>query len=187
MIASQAAISLAQARLYAELARANEELKREINERQHAEAELRNREVSLREAQIELAHFNRVTTMGELVTSIVHEVSQPLTGIVTNANVALRFLTRDPLDLAETDKALRRISRDGNRAGEIVAPIRALAKKAPPQKDSLNLNDNIAEVIAMVRDKLRESCVLGNEACLRFTGNIWRQNSIATGRSQSPC
>jgi signal transduction histidine kinase len=160
MIASQAAISLAQARLYAELARANEELKREINERQHAEAELRKREVSLREAQIELAHFNRITTMGELLTSIVHEVSQPLTGIVTNANAALRFLAGDSPDLTETDKALRRITRDGKRAGEIVARIRALAKKAPPQKDSLNLNDNIAEVIAMVRDRLRENRVL---------------------------
>ena len=160
MIASQAAISLAQARLYAELARANEELKREINERQHAEAELRKREVSLREAQIELAHFNRITTMGELLTSIVHEVSQPLTGIVTNANAALRFLAGDSPDLTETDKALRRITRDGKRAGEIVARIRALAKKASPQKESLNLNDNITEVIAMVRDRLRENRVL---------------------------
>jgi C4-dicarboxylate-specific signal transduction histidine kinase len=70
------------------------------------------------------------------------------------------FLTGDSPNLTETDKALRRITRDGKRAGEIIARIRALSKKAPPQKDSLNLNDNIAEVIAMVRDRLRENRVL---------------------------
>jgi predicted ATPase/signal transduction histidine kinase len=160
MIASQAAISLAQARLYAELARANEELKREINEREHAEAELHKREVSLREAQIELAHFSRISTMGELAASIAHEVNQPLAGIVTNANAGLRWLAGDSPDLTEARESLRRITRDGSRAGEIVARIRALAKKAPPQKDPLNLNEIIAEVIAMVRSELQGNRVM---------------------------
>ncbi len=160
MIASQAAISLAQARLYAELARTNEDLKREINERQRAEAELHKKEVSLREVQLELAHFSRISTMGELAASIAHEVNQPLAGIVTNANAGLRWLAGDPPDLTEIRETLRRIVRDGSRAGEIVARIRALAKKAPPQKDPLNLNETIAEVLAMVRSELQENRVL---------------------------
>ena len=143
-------LSLAQARLYAELARANEDLKRETNERRRAEAELHKREVSLREAQIELAHFSRISTMGELAASIAHEVNQPIAGILMNANAGLRWLAGDSPDLTEVRETLRRITRDGSRASEIVARIRALAKKAPPQKDPLNLNDIIVEVIAMV-------------------------------------
>jgi predicted ATPase/signal transduction histidine kinase len=159
MIASQAAISLAQARLYAELARANEDLKRETNERQRAEAELHKREVSLREAQIELAHFSRISTMGELAASIAHEVNQPIAGVLTNANAGLRWLAMDSPNLTEVREALQRIARDGSRAGEIVARIRALAKKAPPQQDPLNLNEIIVEVIAMVRSELQENGV----------------------------
>jgi predicted ATPase/signal transduction histidine kinase len=159
MIASQAAISLAQAHLYAELSRANEELKRESNERQRAEAELYKKEMSLREAQIELAHFSRITTMGELAASIVHEVTQPLAGMVTNANAGLRWLSGDSPDLVETREALRRIANDGNRAAQIITRIRALAKKAPPQKDQLDLNATIAEVIAMARNEIQENRV----------------------------
>ena len=153
-------LSLAQARLYAQLARAKEDLKRETNERQRAEAELHKREVSLREAQIELAHFSRVSTMGELAASIAHEVNQPIAGILMNANAGLRWLTRDSPDLTEVRETLRRITRDGSRAGEIVARLRAMAKKAPPQKDPLNLNDIIVEVIAMVSSELQQNRVL---------------------------
>jgi predicted ATPase/signal transduction histidine kinase len=160
LIASQAAISLAQARLYAELARANEDLRRETNERRRAEAELHKREVSLREAQIELAHFSRISTMGELAASIAHEVNQPIAGILMNANAGLRWLARDSPDLTEVRETLQRITRDGSRASEIVARIRAMAKKAPPQKDPLNLNDIIVEVIAMVSSELQQNRVL---------------------------
>jgi signal transduction histidine kinase len=77
-----------------------------------------------------------------------------------NANAGLRWLDRDSPDLNEVRETLRRITRDGSRAGEIVARIRAMAKKAPPQKDPLNLNDIIVEVIAMVSSELEQNRVL---------------------------
>jgi PAS domain S-box-containing protein len=127
----------------------------DITERKRAERELRQKEVSLREAQSNLAHVSRLTTMGELAASIVHEVNQPIAGIVTNANAALRWLAREVPNLNETGETIRRIIRDGKRAGEIVGRIRALAKKAPPQKDWLDLNQAIGEVIAIARSELQ--------------------------------
>ena len=106
----------------------------DITERKRAERELRQKEVSLREAQSNLAHVSRLTTMGELAASIVHEVNQPIAGIVTNANAALRWLAGEVPNLNETGETIRRIIRDGKRAGEIVGRIRALAKKTPPQR-----------------------------------------------------
>jgi PAS domain S-box-containing protein len=127
----------------------------DITERKRVERELRQKEVSLREAQSNLAHVSRLTTMGELAVSIVHEVNQPIAGIVTNANAALRWLAGTVPNLNETGETIRRIVRDGKRAGEIVGRIRALAKKAPPQKDWLDLNQAIAEVIAIARSELQ--------------------------------
>jgi PAS domain S-box-containing protein len=127
----------------------------DITERKRVERELRQKEVSLREAQSNLAHVSRLTTMGELAVSIVHEVNQPIAGIVTNANAALRWLAGAVPNLNETGETIRRIVRDGKRAGEIVGRIRALAKKAPPQKDWLDLNQAIGEVIAIARSELQ--------------------------------
>ena len=127
----------------------------DITERKRAERELRQKEVSLREAQSNLAHISRLTTMGVLAASIVHEVNQPIAGIVTNANAALRWLAGEVPNLNETGETIRRIVRDGKRAGEIVGRIRALAKKAPPQKDWLDLNQAIGEVIAIARSELQ--------------------------------
>jgi len=125
------------------------ERKRAEEELRRAEEELRQNEISLREAQSELAHVSRVTTMGELAASIAHEINQPLAGMLTNANAGLRWLAGELPNLNETREAVRRIIRDGNRAGEIIGRIRALAKKAPPQKDWLDLNQAIREVIAV--------------------------------------
>jgi PAS domain S-box-containing protein len=127
----------------------------DITERKRAERELRQKEVSLREAQSNLAHVSRLTTMGELAASIIHEVNQPIAGVVTNANAALRWLAGEVPNLNETGETIRRIIRDGKRAGEIVGRIRALAKKAPPQKDWLDLNQAIGEVIAIARSELQ--------------------------------
>jgi PAS domain S-box-containing protein len=131
----------------------------DITERKRAEEELRQNEISLREAQNELAHVSRVTTMGELAASIAHEINQPLAGMLTNANAGLRWLAGELPNLNETREAVRRIIRDGNRAGEIIGRIRALAKKAPPQKDWLDLNQAIREVIAMARNEVTQNRV----------------------------
>jgi PAS domain S-box-containing protein len=111
-------------------------------------------EEALSKAQIELAHVTRVTTLGELTASIVHEVSQPLAGVVTNAQACLRWLDRDTPDLDKTRRAVERIIDDGNRASEVIRRVRALAKKTDIEKLPLDLNEVGREVIPLVRGEL---------------------------------
>jgi PAS domain S-box-containing protein len=111
-------------------------------------------EEALQQAQAELLHLTRVTTLGELTASIAHEVNQPLAGILTNANAGLRWLAGELPNLDETREAVSRIIRDGNRARDIIGRIRALARKGPPQKDWLDLNQTIWEITAMLRGEL---------------------------------
>ena len=108
-------------------------------------------EEALRRVQAELAHVARVATMGALTASIAHEVSQPVTATVSNAEAALRWLGADPPDLEEVSQALVRIIRDGNRAGNVIARIRDLIKKAPPRVGRSDINDAIREVIEITR------------------------------------
>jgi C4-dicarboxylate-specific signal transduction histidine kinase len=89
----------------------------------------------LRAAQTELAHVNRVVTMGQLTTSIAHEVNQPIAATVTSAQAALRWLDRRPVDLEEVRQALAQIVKEGIRAGDVIGRIRDLIRKAPPRED----------------------------------------------------
>jgi signal transduction histidine kinase len=116
-----------------------------------AEAEARTSEQRYREAQLELAHANRVATMGQLTASITHEVNQPITAAVTYALAARRWLSAEPPNFQEVDDALSLIVKEGNRAGEVVGRIRALFKKAPARKDAVEINDAILEIIALTR------------------------------------
>jgi PAS domain S-box-containing protein len=109
------------------------------------------RERQYREMQSELAHANRVATMGQLTASITHEVNQPITAAVTYALAARRFLSTDPPNFPEVDDALSLIVREGNRAGKVVERVRALVKKVPTRKDALAIDDAILEVIAITR------------------------------------
>jgi C4-dicarboxylate-specific signal transduction histidine kinase len=108
-------------------------------------------EEALRHMQMELAHANRVATMGQLSASIAHEVKQPITAAVTYALAARRFLSAEPPNFREMDDALSLVVKEGNRAGEVVGRIRALIKKAPARKDAVAINDAILEVIALTR------------------------------------
>jgi PAS domain S-box-containing protein len=126
----------------------------DITKRRRAEEDLHQKEVFLREAQNELAHVSRVTTMGELAASIAHEVNQPLAGMVNNANASLRWLAGDSPNLAEAREAIRRIARDGIRAGDVIARMRALFKKAYVAKEQLNLNEAIEEVVVLTQSEL---------------------------------
>src|SRR5262245_10171681 len=135
-------------RAKAEITRLNEELEQRVMERT---SQLLQASEALREAQAELAHVNRVTTMGELAASITHEVNQPLAGMVTNAGAGVRWLDAQPPNLEEVRQALGRIIKDGERASDVIGRIRALIKKAPPEKDGLEINDAILEVIALTR------------------------------------
>jgi PAS domain S-box-containing protein len=121
-------------------------LTRDITERKRAEAEARGSERRYREMQTELAHANRVATMGLLTASIAHEVNQPIAAARNNAAAGLRFLSRNPPDLEEVRDALECIVNDADRGGEIIGRICALVKKASPQKDRLAINGAILEV-----------------------------------------
>src|SRR5208282_5522307 len=107
-------------------------------------------EEALRQAQADLAHVNRVSTMGELTASIAHEVNQPLSAIVANGHACLRWLSADPPNLAKAREAGERIIRDGQDAGEIVRRVRALFKRTPSEKIALNLNEVIGEVLHLL-------------------------------------
>jgi len=127
----------------------------DVTERKRAEQE-RER---LRQLEADLAHIDRVSMMGELTASIAHEVNQPLSGVVVNANACLRWLAGDSPNLAEAREAVRRIVRDGKRAGEVIARVRALAAKTPAAKERLDLNEAIGEVAAFAGDELRKNRV----------------------------
>jgi PAS domain S-box-containing protein len=131
----------------------------DLTGRKHVEAEARENERRYREAQLELAHANRVATMGQLTSSIAHEVNQPITAAVTYALAARRWLSAEPPNFREVDDALSLIIKEGNRAGEVVGRIRALIEKAPARKDAVAINDAILEVIALTRTEVADHSV----------------------------
>jgi signal transduction histidine kinase/GAF domain-containing protein len=114
-------------------------------------------EEALRKSQRELAHISRVMTMGELAASIAHEVNQPLASVVTSASACLRWLETRSLEKAR--RSATRAMEEAHRASEIISRIRALAKKAPPQKTWVDVNETIREVIALVRGEVQRNGV----------------------------
>ena len=124
----------------------------DITERKQTEEELR-------KAQAELAHVTRVMTMGELAASIAHEVNQPIAAIVTNGNACLRWLAGNSPNLDEAREAARRIIRDGNRAGDVIGRIRTLLRKTGTEKELLDMNQVIREVVALAEGEVRRNGV----------------------------
>src|SRR6266853_256769 len=115
-------------------------------------------EDALHRAQAELAHVTRVATLGELTASIAHEINQPLAAVVNNATACVHWLAAQNLE--EARQSAEFVIADGHRAGEIIARIRALAKKAPSRKDWVDVNDTILEVIALARSQVQSNGVL---------------------------
>jgi PAS domain S-box-containing protein len=111
-------------------------------------------------AEAELAHANRVATMGELTASIAHEVNQPLAALLTNAETAVRWLSRQPPDLKKTRQSIDRTINDGKRAADIVTRIRNFSKKAPARKEDLEINEAILEVMILTRAAVSDHGVL---------------------------
>ncbi|HEY2922358.1 MAG TPA: MEDS domain-containing protein [Candidatus Binatia bacterium] len=141
----------------AEIARLNEELEQRVVERT---AQLMQASEALREAQAELLHINRVTAMGQLAASITHEVNQPLTAMITNADVGSRWLDRQPPDVEEARQALDCIIQDGKRASDVIGQLRALIRKEQrPRKDDFEIDKVILEVIALTRGELVKNAV----------------------------
>src|SRR6202007_1722321 len=110
-------------------------------------------EEALRQAQLDLAHVSRVTTMGELTASLAHEVNQPIAAAVTDANACLRWLTRDQPDLEEAREAASRMAKDATRAADIISRIRLLFKKVTPQRELVDVNEVIREMVALLRSE----------------------------------
>jgi C4-dicarboxylate-specific signal transduction histidine kinase len=111
-------------------------------------------------AQAELARVGRLTTMGELVASIAHEVNQPLAAILANGEAGLRWLNRDEPDLDEVRNAVSRITQDASRAGKMIENLRGLAKKSEPQFARLDINSAIQEILALTRSELAQHDVV---------------------------
>ena len=111
----------------------------------------------MQQAQADLARLNRVMLLGEMTTSIAHEINQPIAAVITNANAGLRWLGARPPDLDEVRETLYRIVRDGTRAGEVIGRIRTLVKKMPPSRDSLDINQAIREVIALTQTEIQRN------------------------------
>jgi C4-dicarboxylate-specific signal transduction histidine kinase len=144
-------------RAHDNLATSIQELER-VNEALHAEnAERKRSEEAVRKAQAELAHVSRITTLGEMAASIAHEVDQPLSGVVINANACVRFLARPSPDLGEVRDGLHAIARDGRRASEVIARVRALARRGGTDKEPLDINDVISEVVALAEGEARRT------------------------------
>jgi PAS domain S-box-containing protein len=118
----------------------------DITERKRAEE-------ALRRAQADLAHGSRVTTMGELTASLAHEVNQPIAAAVTDANTCLRWLTRDHPDVEEARAAAVRIVKDGSRAADIISRIRLLFKKGATEREPVDVNEVVREMIVLLRSE----------------------------------
>ncbi|CAH0131453.1 Sensor histidine kinase TmoS [Pseudomonas sp. Bi123] len=140
ILASQAAVSLHTARLYAQLV-----------EDTRLRAQM---EADLRSSRAELARSSHLKVMGELSASIAHEISQPLLGILSNASASLRWLKRDQPDLEEAIQGLEDIRSDSARAADIIQALRALAKQAPLQRLPVQIDELIGEVVRLTATDL---------------------------------
>ena len=119
---------------------------RDVTERTRAEE-------ALRQAKADLAHINRVTTMGELTASVAHEVNQPIAAAVTDANTCMRWLARDHPDLEEVRAAAMRVVKDATRAAEIISRIRLLFNKGTHERELVDVNEIIGEMIVLLRSE----------------------------------
>jgi PAS domain S-box-containing protein len=117
-------------------------------------------EEALRRTQDELARKTRLTTMGELAGSIIHEINQPLAAVVGNAQVCLRWLNRDRPDLAEAREAAASLAKDGLRVAEVVRGLMTLARKSGLELTDVDINDAIREVLVLLRGELERRAIV---------------------------
>src|SRR4030095_12875002 len=115
---------------------------------------------TLRRLEAELAHANRLTTLGELTAPIAHEVNQPLGAMVANAAACTRWLAAEPPEAVKARRALESIAADGRRARETLRRIRALGKRQAPRKDPVDVNLKIAQVIEFTADEIRRNGIV---------------------------
>jgi len=136
----------------------------DVTEGKRADEERERAEERLRQAQADLARISRVTTMGELTAALAHEVNQPIAAAVTNASACVRWLAGEVPNLEEARAAAKRGVKDGERAAEIISRIRRLFKKGTPQRELVDVNEVIREMIALLRSEAtRHSISVGTE------------------------
>jgi PAS domain S-box-containing protein len=112
-----------------------------------------------KQLQADLAHINRVTTMGELTASLAHELKQPIAATVMNANVCFRWLKRDKPDLEEACAATKRIVEDQKRAADMIERLRSLYKKSPPKRELVQVNEIVHEMVVLMRGEANRYAV----------------------------
>jgi PAS domain S-box-containing protein len=127
----------------------------DLTERKRAQEE----HEKLRQLESDLAHMNRLSILGELTASVVHEITQPIAAARNNAHAAMNFLNRSPPELGEVREALACVAGDTDRARDIIDRLRDHIKKAPPRKDRFDLNEAINEVIALSQSAITENGV----------------------------
>jgi signal transduction histidine kinase len=123
-------------------------------------ARRRRAEDEARQQREELAHVLRVTTLGELTAALAHEINQPLTAIVTNANAALRLLRAEPADMSSVAEALADIAGDGERAARVIQRLRALLRRQPAPWHAVDINDVVVDSITLVEADLVRAGIL---------------------------
>lgn len=123
--------------------------------RNDLELRVSERTAALMQTQGELAHLSRMLSMAELTASVVHEIGQPLTGVVTNAQACLEWLSAGAPNVEKARRSADGIVRDSTRAVMVLERIRSLFRKSPPEKEWLNINDIIADMMVLVRDEAR--------------------------------
>jgi signal transduction histidine kinase len=116
-------------------------------------------QLTAQEAKAQLAHVARVTALGELTASIAHEVNQPLAATMINGNASLNFLAAQPPNLEEIKQAIECIVNDTRRASDVIARVRGLAKRTPPHKESLDINETINEIILLTNNEIQNNSV----------------------------
>lgn len=131
----------------------------DLTERKRAETEAREIERRFRNMQTELAHANRLATLGQLTASIAHEVKQPITATLLNTQTAQRFLTRRQPDVDKAKQAIDRAVQNGMRVTEVIDRTYALVRKEPVQRVSLEINEAISEVIGLTRGEVTKNGV----------------------------
>jgi C4-dicarboxylate-specific signal transduction histidine kinase len=145
----------------------------DLTDRKKAELALRESEQRVREIELELAHANRVSAIGQLSASIAHEINQPIGAGITYANAGLSWLRAQPPNLEEVGQALGSIVESGVRAGEVIDRIRTLVRKAPPQKDRVDINEAILEVLALVHAEIAKNAVSAKTQLAEGLPPVW--------------
>jgi PAS domain S-box-containing protein len=145
----------------------------DLTERKQAEENLHESERRNVDAQMQLAHVNRISTLGQLTASIAHEVNQPIAATLINAGTALRWLNAQPPNFERAKRSLGLVIDDGNRAADIVGRIRDLVKNAPTRQEVSEINNVISEVIELIHYELSKNSIVVKTRLADGLPRIW--------------